>query len=156
VSERAVPVKELNDNCNDQTRNMENPDRPALYPPECTKDKKEYPEKMDENDPICKNPVMHPPWNIARNLHRGTLLFYRASGEDDFLKGTIKGFDVEIYHLCPRLKRHIRSLHHLHLGHRDPCLFAVIVKQYIGVTSAIHGFHHLSGQCRLFLGVCDP
>jgi hypothetical protein len=53
---------------------MKNPDRPALYPPECTKNKKEYPEKVDEDNPICKDFVRHPLWNIARNLACDTIL----------------------------------------------------------------------------------
>jgi len=70
VRERAVPVKELNDNSKKETRDMENPDCPVLYSPECTKNKKEYPEKMDEDDPICKNPVRHPLGNRIKSLRR--------------------------------------------------------------------------------------
>jgi len=47
---------------------MENPYCPVVYPPENTKNKKKYPEKMDEDDPICKNSVRHPLRSIVKSF----------------------------------------------------------------------------------------
>jgi hypothetical protein len=59
VCEGTIPIKYLNDEGKGKPREMKNLYCLILYPPECSEKKKYDPEKMDENNDICKNLVEH-------------------------------------------------------------------------------------------------
>lgn len=59
MGERAIPVKYLDDKGKDEPRDMEYLYSPASYSEEGAKNKKQYPEKMDKDNCVCKDFVKH-------------------------------------------------------------------------------------------------
>ena len=59
MGERAVPIKNLNDKGKYKTGDMEDSYCLILNSPEYTEEKKDDPEKMDQNDTVCENLVDH-------------------------------------------------------------------------------------------------
>ena len=59
MGERTVPTNYLNEKGKYKTGDMEDSYSLILNSPEYTEEKKDDPEKMDQNDTICKNLVDH-------------------------------------------------------------------------------------------------
>src|SRR4030042_3993820 len=59
MGERAVPIKYLNDEGKNKTRDMEDFYNSIFDTPNGSEEKKDNPKKMDKNHAICKNLVYH-------------------------------------------------------------------------------------------------